>query len=59
MSCIYNKICLSYIPGYYRNRPCMYKFIALINSSDANTLHNLSTFVFRVCKLYVRIFENA
>ena len=50
----YNEICSSYIPAYYRNRPCMYKIIEFINSSDTNALHNLSKFVFKAFKLYVR-----
>ena len=34
----------------------MYKYIALINSSDTNTLYSLSKFVFKAFKLYVRTF---
>jgi hypothetical protein len=55
---VYNDIRLKYIPAYYRNRPCMYKFIAFVNSSDTVTLQNFAIFVYKACTIYARTFQH-
>ena len=47
---MYIELRKKYIPVYYWKRPSMHKFVNLINSTKANHLRKLGTFVYQVFK---------
>ena len=48
---LYDSLRRKYIDQFYWNRPCMYKFVELINSSNFELLSNLAIYVYKVFKV--------
>ena len=48
---LYDSLRGKYIDQLYWNRPCMYKFVELINSSNFELLSNLAIYVYKAFKV--------
>ena len=48
---LYDSLRRKYIDQFYWNRPCMYKFVELINSSNFELLSNLAIYVYKAFKV--------
>ena len=47
---LYSDLRIKYIPKYYWERPSMYKFVALVNTTSIKLLRNLSVYVCQAFK---------
>ena len=48
---LYDSLRRKYIDQFYWNRPCMYKFVELINSSNFEILSNLDIYIYKAFKV--------